>query len=263
MELSLPNVLCGCNGLYSTRKLSHIEHTLGELDKGISVLGKLDSVKGSITWLEGNMQRCHLLFMDIRLTDGLSFDIFRSIRPTVPIIFVTAYDHYALDAFKVNGLDYILKPFQKEDIANALQKFRDSQGTSIMGSEKIQELLDYLEVNGNKSYREAYLVHYQNKLIPLPVEKIYWFYTEQEIVYAHTNDGKKYVIDSTLDKVLGEISPKLFFRANRQFIVQRWAVRDIDFYFNGRLIINVEPRPHEKIIVSKAKAPEFKKWLDE
>ena len=241
----------------------NLEFTLKEIDQDIHVLNKMDSVATSVSWLKDHMEECNLLFMDIRLTDGLSFDIFKSIKPSVPIIFITAYDHYALEAFKVNGLDYILKPFQKEEVANALQKFKGIQGYKPVHNDKIQELLNYLQTNENKSYREAYLVHYQNKLIPLPVEKINWFFTEQEIVYAHTQDGKKYVIDATLDKILAEISPKLFFRANRQFIVQRWAVRDIDFYFNGRLVVNVEPKPHEKIIVSKAKAPEFKKWLDE
>ncbi len=241
----------------------NLEFILKELEPEIQVLNKMDSVKSSVGWLQENMDDCHLLFMDIRLTDGLSFDIFKTIKPAVPVIFITAYDHYALDAFKVNGLDYILKPFEKGDVANALQKFRGTRGHKIPGNDKIQELLNYLQTNGNKSYREAYLVHFQNKLIPLPVDKVHWFFTEQEVVYAHTADGKKYIIDSTLDKIMAEISPKRFYRANRQFIVQRWAVRDIDFYFNGRLIINVEPKPREKIIVSKAKAPEFKNWLDE
>lgn len=241
----------------------NLEFTVKELYPEINVLNKMESVKSSVTWLKENIDSCELLFVDIRLTDGLSFDIFKSIKPTVPIIFISAYDHYALEAFKVNGLDYILKPFQKVEVADALQKFKNTRGNKTTGPDKIQELLDYLKMNENKSHREAYLVHFQNKLIPLPVEKIRWFFTEQEVVYAHTEDSKRYVIDSTLDKIMCEISPKLFFRANRQFIVQRWAVKDMDFYFNGRLIVNVEPNPHEKIIVSKAKVPEFKKWLDE
>ncbi|GLU42744.1 LytTR family DNA-binding domain-containing protein [Allomuricauda sp. NBRC 101325] len=241
----------------------NLEFTLKNLEPEIKVLQKLDSVKGSVEWLQEHIGECQLLFMDIRLIDGLSFEIFNSIPPSVPVIFITAYDHYALEAFKVNGLDYILKPFQTEDVEKALKKFKSTMGNKTGENDKIHELLNYLQNNTQKSYREAYLVHYQNKLIPLPVDKIQWFFTEQEIVYAHTADGKKYTIESTLDKILAEISPKLFFRANRQFIVQRWAVRDIDFYFNGRLVINVEPKTHEKIIVSKAKAPEFKKWMDE
>lgn len=241
----------------------NLEFTLKELDPSLTVLHQMDSVKSAVAWLGENIQHCHLLFMDIRLTDGLSFDIFQSIKPSVPIIFITAYDHYALEAFKVNGLDYILKPFQKGEVATALDKYKNTRGVSSVNSNTLGELLKHLQSKENRSYREAYLVHYQNKLIPLPVDRVHWFYTEQEVVYAHTDDGKKYVIDSTLDKVGAEISPKLFFRANRQFIVQRRAVKDLDFYFNGRLIVNVDPKPREKIIVSKAKAPEFKKWLDE
>ncbi|MEE1962174.1 two component transcriptional regulator, LytTR family [Flagellimonas taeanensis] len=241
----------------------NLEFTLKELDPSLTVLHQMDSVKSAVAWLGKNIQHCHLLFMDIRLIDGLSFDIFQTIKPSAPIIFITAYDHYALEAFKVNGLDYILKPFQKEEVATALDKYKNTRGAVSINSNTLTELLQHLQSNGNRSFREAYLVHYQNKLIPLPVDKIHWFHTEQEVMYAHTDDGKKYVIDSTLDRVGAEISPKLFFRANRQFIVQRRAVKHLDFYFNGRLIVNVEPKPREKIIVSKAKAPEFKKWLDE
>ncbi|WP_375587353.1 LytR/AlgR family response regulator transcription factor [Flagellimonas aurea] len=241
----------------------NLEFTLKDLEPDICTLNKMESVASSVDWLRENMHLCDLLFMDIRLTDGLSFDIFKKIEPTVPVIFLTAYDHYALEAFKVNGLDYILKPFQKQEVARALEKFKNIRGQGTDGKSTIQELLTYLQAQGDRSYRQAYLVHYQDKLIPLPVEKISWFYTEQEIVYARTVDGKKYAIDSTLDKILAEVSPKLFYRANRQFIVQRWAVKDIDFYFNGRLIVNVSPTSQDKIIVSKAKAPEFKKWLDE
>jgi two-component system LytT family response regulator len=241
----------------------NLEFMLGELDKGITVLNKMQGVKESVGWLQDNMQKCDLLFMDIRLIDGLSFEIFQTITPTIPVIFVTAYDNYAIEAFKVNGIDYILKPFEEEDIKKALQKFNTSRTNSSIGNDKIQMLLNHFDQTQTRSYREAYLVHFQNKLIPLAVDKIHWFFTTQEIVYAFNEDGKRYVIDSTLDRILEKISPRLFFRANRQYVVQKAAVVDIDFYFNGRLIVNVIPRPEEKIIVSKAKAPEFKKWLDE
>lgn len=243
----------------------NLEFTLGEINPDINVLNKLTSVQDSIEWLRGNMSECDLLFMDIRLTDGLSFEIFNSIEPQAPVIFITAYDDYALNAFKVNGIDYILKPFQKSDIESALKKLdlRSNAPAPLIEKDKIQTLLDYLERDKVKAYREAYLVHYKNKLVPLKVENVHWFYTTQEIVYAHTADGKQYILDTTLESVQREISTKLFFRANRQFIVQKKAILDIDFYFNGRLLINVLPKPEEQIIVSKAKAPQFKNWLDE
>ncbi|NLP58646.1 LytTR family DNA-binding domain-containing protein [Lutibacter sp. B1] len=243
----------------------NLEFSLNEIDSSITILNKLTSVKESVNWLKENIQRCDLLFMDIRLTDGLSFEIFNSITPTIPVVFITAYDDYALEAFKVNSIDYILKPFEKSDLVNALEKFNKTSKPkeTAFSYDKLQALLNYFELKEFKSYKEAYLVHYQNKLIPLNVEKINWFYTTQEIVYAHTYDGKKYVIDSTLERIQEEISPKQFYRANRQFIVQKKAIQDIDFYFNGRLLLNVLPKPEEKIIVSKAKSSEFKKWLDE
>ncbi|MGS2740982.1 LytR/AlgR family response regulator transcription factor [Sinomicrobium sp. M5D2P17] len=245
----------------------NLEYTLGEIGKDIAVLYVLGSVSESVDWLKANIQRCDLLFMDIRLSDGLSFEIFEHIEPVVPVIFITAYDDYALQAFKANGVDYILKPFEQKDIARALDKLQrirhNSTGEDPRFAERVQTLLNYMENAGIQPYKEAYLVHYQNKLVPLPVEHIHWFYTSNEVVYAHTSDGKKYVIDTTLERIQQEVSPVKFFRANRQFILQKKAIRDIDFYFNGRLVVNVLPKPDEKIIVSKARAPEFKKWLDD
>tara|TARA_R110000796_G_scaffold67449_6_gene154895 strand:+ start:35394 stop:36164 length:771 start_codon:yes stop_codon:yes gene_type:complete len=240
----------------------NLEFIISELDNSITVLKKLASVKESVDWLEKNSQKCDLLLMDIRLEDGLSFEIFNSIPPTVPVIFITAFDNYAIDAFKVNGIDYILKPFEESDIEKALTKFQLSRNTNV-NQNKIEMLLEHFEKSDKKSFKEAYLVHFQNKLIPISVASIQWFYTEQEVVYAMTNEGKKYVIDTILDKICEEIPSKQFFRANRQYIVQKTAILDVDFYFNGRLIVNVSPKPLEKIIISKAKASEFKKWLDE
>lgn len=243
----------------------NLEFLINEIDSNINVLKKLSSVKETVKWLLENLEACDLLFMDIRLSDGLSFEIFETITPSIPVIFITAYNDYALDAFKCNGIDYILKPFDKFQISLALNKYKNltKANKESLSNDKMIELLNYFKEHGiNYEYKKSYLVHYQNKLIPLNIDKINWFFTEQEIVYAYTVDGIKYIIDSTLEKIVAEINPTQFYRANRQYIVQRKAIKDIDFYFNGRLVLNVLPKPQEKIIVSKAKATECKKWLD-
>ncbi|MGX1023986.1 LytTR family DNA-binding domain-containing protein [Flavobacterium sp. CS20] len=137
--------------------------------------------------------------------------------------------------------------------------------TALTGATaQILELFNFLkESDFKQDYKKSYLVHYQAKLIPLNINKINWFYTELELVYAYIEEGSRFIVDSTLEKISSEIDPDQFFRANRQFIVQRKAIKDIDFYFNGRLVLNVLPKPHNKIIISKAKASEFKKWLDQ
>lgn len=243
----------------------NLEYLLQDIDPEIVVLHKITGVTEAISWLDKNLKKCDLLFMDIQLNDGISFEIFNSIPATVvPVIFITAYDNYALEAFKVNSIDYILKPFDKQNLITALDKFKATARSfeGLYADNHIADLLKYFEEGKEKTYKKAYLVHFQNKLIPLPVEKIYWFYTEDEIVYAFTADGKKYVLETTLEKVQAEVSPDDFFRANRQFIVQRQAITTVDFYFNGRLIVNTLLKAEEKIIISKAKSPAFKNWLN-
>lgn len=242
----------------------NLEFLIKEINPNIQILKKLSSVKEATKWLSNNMADCDLLFMDIRLSDGLSFEIFETISPSAPVIFITAYNDYALEAFKFNGIDYILKPFDPSQLENALHKYENLSKSNVESpSNKMVELFTYFKENGFiPEYKKSYLVHYQNKLIPLNVDKIHWFYTEQEIVYAYTENNTKYIIDSSLEKIQAEINPEQFYRANRQYIVQRKAIKDIDFYFNGRLVLNVLPKPQDKIIVSKAKATECKKWMD-
>ena len=241
----------------------NLEQLLRELDPSLQVLAVLGGVQESIAWLKGNMTHCDLLFMDVHLNDGLSFDIFKEIAPGPPVVFVTAYDTFALEAFGVNGIDYILKPFQPQQLAKTLQKYKTlSSKNAGFDAHTVSQLLTALKP-ANPTYKKAYLVHYQDKLIPVKTADISWFYTEQEVVYAFTQEGSRYVVEASLEKVQEEVDPNLFFRVNRQFIVQRYAIQHIDFYFNGRLIVHVLPKSPEKIIVSKAKAPAFKKWLDQ
>jgi len=236
---------------------------LMEIDSSISVIKILSSVKSSIEWLRVNQSSCDLLFMDINLTDGLSFEIFNQIESNTPIIFVTAYDKYALDAFKVNGVDYILKPFDKTKIKQSLKKLKTitQTGSKPLSVESLQYLLEIVGSKTITNKRKSYLVYSQDKLIPLPVDDICWFNKSNQITYACTSSNKKYIIEDTLDKIQNEVSSLKFYRANRQFIVRKSAIDNIAMYFNGRLIVNISPKPEEKIIISKAKSRDFKNWL--
>lgn len=236
---------------------------LMEIDSSISVMKILSSVKSSVEWLRVNQSSCDLLFMDINLTDGLSFEIFNQIESNTPIVFVTAYDQYALDAFKVNGVDYILKPFDKTKIKQSLKKFKSltQTGSNPISAESLQHLLEVVASKTITNKRKSYLVYHQDKLIPLAVDDISWFYKSNQVTYACTISNKKYIIDDALDKIQNEVSSVNFYRANRQFIVSKNAIENISIYFNGRLIVNILPKPDERIIVSKAKATDFKNWL--
>lgn len=236
---------------------------LMEIDSSISVMKILSSVKSSVEWLRVNQSSCDLLFMDINLTDGLSFEIFNQIESNTPIVFVTAYDQYALDAFKVNGVDYILKPFDKTKIKQSLKKFKSltQTGSNPLNAESLQHLLEVVASKTITNKRKSYLVYHQDKLIPLSVDDISWFYKSNQVTYACTISNKKYIIDDALDKIQNEVSSVNFYRANRQFIVSKNAIENISIYFNGRLIVNILPKPDERIIVSKAKATDFKNWL--
>ncbi len=243
----------------------HLKRILEEIDDTNKVVQVIDHVKTGKSWLLDNDGSYDLIFSDIQLLDGTSFEIFEEVQPKKPIIFVTAYEEYTLEAFNTNGIYYIVKPFQKEEIAKALEKFNLLTSDESIGSfdmTKLQVLMDSLtKINSN--YKKAYLVHFQNKLIPIKTEDIAWFFTENEVVYARTFKGKMFTLDSTLERVASELSPVDFIRANRKFVVSRAAIKDIDFYFNGRLIVNVVPTPEQQIIISKAKVTTFKKWMNQ
>ena len=243
----------------------HLQHLIQGIDGTNQVVQMIDSVKTGKHWLTHNEESYDLIFSDIQLLDGTSFEIFEEVQPINPIVFITAYQEYTLEAFNTNGIHYIIKPFQNEDIAKALHKFnlltKVDENRGLVDITKLKPLIDSL-TKQNSNYKTAYLVHYQNKLIPIKTDEIAWFFTENEVVFAQTFKNKKYTLDSTLERVASELSPVDFTRVNRQFVLSRAAIRDIDFYFNGRLIVNVIPAPEQQIIISKAKVPAFKKWMN-
>jgi two-component system, LytTR family, response regulator LytT len=239
-----------------------LKNLLQEADPEIEIIAVLAGVATSIEWLQNNNQKCDLFFMDIRLNDGLSFEIFEKITPDAPVIFVTAYNEYALKAFKKNGIDYILKPFDEEEVLQSLEKFKKlKQSSKPAPDADLQSILQ--EIKMQSAYKKSFLVHYRDKLIPLSAANIQWFQSVNETVHTVTTDNKFYVVDGTLEKLQQELDPSQFFRANRQFIINRAAINEVDFFFNGRLLVKVNPASKENILISKARVPEFKLWMNQ
>ena len=220
----------------------------------IDVVATLESVAESVEWFESN-EAPDLVFMDIHLADGNAFRIFDRVAISSPIIFTTAYDQYALEAFKVNSIDYVLKPIKQEELERAIGKFT-SLTQSALGdySRRVSQMVE-------QSRSKTLLAHVKDKIIPIGEEEIAFFYTSNEQVTLTTIEGKSYPIDGTLESLIGEFGGTSFFRANRQFIIARRAIKDISVWFGSRLAVNLTVATPERIIVSKARASEFKTWL--
>lgn len=231
---------------------------LADVAPEMEVIDILDSVADTIEWF-GTHPMPELVFMDIHLADGSAFEIFEHTDITCPVIFTTAYDEYALRAFKVNSIDYLLKPIGEEDMHAALAKLSHLHG-------KRSDESDFLKMIRALQREESYKTHFLvpskgDKLLPLAVEVISFFYIAEGIVKSVTADGKEYVLTQTLDELTECLNPKRFFRANRQYLISRESVKDIDLWFNNRLAINLHAAVHEKIVVSKARVGEFKEWF--
>ena len=224
-----------------------------------NVIDVLESIEESVDFFNDKSQPTpDLVFMDIHLADGESFRIFDSVEIQAPIIFTTAYDEYALRAFKVNSIDYILKPIKAEDLRHAIDKF-----TLLSGMERndYKSRVNTMIESSKRDSQRVFLVHYKDKIIPLSIDDVAFFYTSNEKVSAHTYSGERYVIDRTLEVLQSLLPDDEFFRANRQFIVSRSAVKDIAIWFGSRLSLNLTVETPERIIISKARTPEFKQWL--
>ena len=226
------------------------------------VITILESVEEAVEFFEDESQPSpDLVFLDIHLADGESFRIFDKVEITSPIIFTTAYDEYALRAFKVNSIDYILKPIKEDDLKRAIEKLSLLSGAERSEySSRVKEMAEVQREERGES-QHVFLVHYKDKIIPLSIEDVAYFYTSNEKVTATTYSGEKYQVDRTLELLQGSLPVNNFFRANRQFIVSREAVKDIVVWFGSRLALNLKVETPEKIIISKARAPEFKQWL--
>lgn len=225
----------------------------------IEIIAVLDSITESVEWFRANPMP-ELIFLDIHLADGSSFEIFEHVDITCPIIFTTAYDEYALRAFKVNSIDYLLKPIGQSDIRKAIDKLRQLKAGSPVKEPDYSSLINVLK--RQESYKTHFLVPVKgDKLLPLSVDMILFFYIHEGNVKAVVTDGKEYTFTQTLDELSDCLNPNLFFRVNRQYLISRKAVLDIDLWFNGRLSVNLKVPVAEKILVSKVRVSEFKEWF--
>jgi DNA-binding LytR/AlgR family response regulator len=219
------------------------------------VTALLESVEESVEWLTTHSEP-DLLLVDIHLGDGDSFRIFETTEVTCPIIFTTAYDQYALEAFKVNSIDYLLKPIKEEELRRAVEKLH-----RLSGSELASQHEGIARMARSREEQRVFLIPVRDKIIPLGIGQVAFFYTADEKVRATDYDGTSYPMDRSLDKLLKVLSERDFFRANRQFIVAREAITDISVWFGSRLSLNLKVKSPETIVISKDRVPEFKRWF--
>lgn len=237
----------------------NLSYLLQAIDKNIKVIKVLDSVKAAVTFFS-QPQKAELVFMDIHLADGVSFEIFDKVDLGIPVIFTTAYNQYTLKAFKFNSIDYLLKPLDKDELSDALQQFKEQKKEEGIDKEQIKGLLNLVKEK-EKTYKTTFLITNRDQLIPLKTTDIAYFIIDTGVVKAITFDKKSYPIDDKLEDLEQDLNPDNFYRINRQCILRRDALVRIKQYFNGKLIVDVTPASSEQIIVSKAKASDFKSWV--
>lgn len=233
---------------------------LSELSLDFEILDILESVEDSIAFIQ-KKQNIDLAFFDIQLADGDSFAIFENIEVNFPVIFTTAYDKYAIKAFKVNSIDYLMKPIVKNELREAIAKYEKYfMPKKEFDNKNILKLLNNAIKDSNKNIKNL-LVHYKDKLIPISLDRISYFYLENEIVYCITNKAEKYIIDNTLDGLCKLIDSKEFFRLNRQFVSSRKSIKSASIHFNRKMKIELNPFINIDVLISKEKIKSFKLWL--
>ncbi|AXT20313.1 response regulator [Flavobacteriaceae bacterium AU392] len=231
---------------------------LFEINPSIEIVAVLETVIDTVTWIENN-NNPDLGFFDIQIADGNSFEIFERTSVNFPIVFTTAFDEFALKAFKVNSIDYLMKPIKKNALKIALKKYDAIYKKN--DNEKLLKVIQELKSEAQKKYKKSFLVYIKDKILPIATEDIAYFYLENETVFCFTHKNERYNINQVLDKIYNQLDPEVFFRANRQYIVSRKTINSVSMYFHRKLKLEVIPKNNSEIIISKTKANEFKKWL--
>ena len=238
-----------------------LQKILEEIDPSIEIVEVLDSVEESIVWLKDHDQH-DLIFMDIQLSDGLSFEIFDSVRITSPVIFTTAFDEYTLRAFKVNSIDYLLKPIKKEELESSLAKL-DQLKSSLAErapQQDLNALIKAIKLDDRK-FKTRFLVKKGDELHSVETSEISHFQTRNGVVHLITKTGKDHIMDFTLDELMLQMDPEQFYRANRQYIVHFKSIQKVHKFHKGKLLIELTLETDESITVSAEKASDFKGWL--
>ncbi len=238
-----------------------LRQLIRKFDSQISILAVIDSVSGATEWFQQNSAP-DLVFMDIQLADGISFEIFERVKVPCPVIFTTAYEEYAVKAFKVNSVDYLLKPIAYPELESAFQKFGDQQKSAQINPSVTVELLNKVKEMLLKQYKTRFIIKVGEHLKSIPVEDILFFYSLEKATFLCTSDFKTYLIDFSLDRVSEMVDEHQFFRINRKYILSNKSITDIVVYSNSRLKIKLKKTDEESIIVSRDKVAAFKEWLD-
>lgn len=235
-----------------------LENTLHRIDENIHVMAKIGSVKESARWLAHNSP--DLIFLDIHLSDGLSFGIFEKLTLNIPVIFTTAYDQYAIQAFQVNSISYLLKPIRKRDLEVALKKYQTLHRAQNINLDKLLASLQVKE----PEYRNRFLIRIGDRMKKIQVHDVAYFYAMEKSVFLKTFDKSDYPLDLTLDKLEQELEPLHFFRINRKYIVNMEAIQSMVAWSKSRVKLHLKPLPEDDqdVVVSAERAGEFKKWLD-
>lgn len=239
-----------------------LQKVLEEINSDIHILEVLDSVEESIKWFN-NHKMPDIVFMDIQLSDGLSFEIFEKVHITSPVIFTTAFDEYMLKAFKVNSIDYLLKPIKKEDLAHSLKKYKELKSGFGRPADQpdLNELIKTIRLD-DKQFKNRFLVKKSDQLLSIPVEDVAFFHTHNGLVYLKTHAGRGFVLDFTLDEIMNQIDPNNFFRVNRQFVINFKSIKAVHKWYKGKLMVETYLPTDEQVTISAEKASQFKSWLD-
>lgn len=236
-----------------------IQKMLKDIEPDHELLDQIVSVSSAVKWFADN-ELPDLIISDIQLSDGTSFEIFKQVEITCPIIFTTAYDQYAIEAFKVNSIDYLLKPILKEELANAVDKYKSRTVVSPAPALDINKLLQAMQPGGNE-YKKRFVVKYGEHIKTIDTEEVVYFYTEDKATFLCTKDGRRYVVDYNLDTLDSILDPKIFFRINRQYIISIHSIAEMFAYSKSRVLIKLNPAAKHETIVSAERSSDFKQWL--
>ncbi|WP_228238637.1 LytR/AlgR family response regulator transcription factor [Allomuricauda sp. M10] len=238
-----------------------LEETIQSLDPGLKVLGIVDSISEGLVWFGKNAQP-DLILSDIQLADGLSFELLKRVGVSCPVIFCTAYDEYAIRAFETNGIDYLLKPINEGKLSESLKRYHQLNDHFIRNNPYFQELLQKVH-HQLQTYRSSFLISFQDKMIPILVVDIAFFYTENGITKLYTLSHKSYVLSYTLEQLEQLLDPKMFFRANRQYIISYSAMASAEANDARKMKVNMLVETPSTLLVSKKRSPVFMGWLKE
>ena len=227
---------------------------------GMKVTKMLHSVEESIAWFQNNAHP-DLIFLDIQLSDGLSFEIFEQIEIKSAVIFTTAYDEYALRAFKLNSIDYLLKPIDEEELSTAISKFKNQFQKNMISSLDFEAIKRMLVNPVEKEYKKRFSVKIGQQLKVISIDEVECFYSENKGTYIHTLDNRDYLVDTTLEIIETELNPKEFYRVNRKFIIPLKTIKEIQVYTNSRLKISLSTFKADDIIVARERVSDFKNWI--